>query len=116
VLETTRRLRQTLGKPGRHRYQGQDNDGEREEQQQRGVQPALQPASEQELAQRPRGNGQDRAEKDGGGEGSQHRQNANNQTCEEQEQKGVFKELRGAGRGGGARLRLPRWKSICHCH
>ena len=73
VLETARPLRQTLGEAGRHRQQGQDNDGEREEQQQRGVEPALQPASEQEIAQRPRGNGQDRAEQDCGGEGSQHR-------------------------------------------
>ena len=104
VLQATRPLRQTLAEAGRHCQQGQDNDSEREQQQQRRRQSALQPASEQEIAQRPRGNGQDRAEQDRGGEGSQHRQNAEKQTCEEQEQDGALEELRGAGRGGDTRL------------
>ena len=93
---------------GRHCQQGQDNDGEREQQQQRRRQSALQPTSEQEIAQRPRGNGQDRAEQDRGGEGSQHRQNAKKQTCEEQEQNGALEELRGADRG---RRHAPRLSS-----
>ena len=105
VLHTSRPLRQTIAEAGRHCQQGQDNDSEREQQQQRRRQSALQPMPEQEIAQRPRGNGQDRAEQDRGGEGSQHRQNADEQTCEEQEQNGALEELPGAGsRRGGMRL------------
>jgi len=105
-----------LGEARRHGHQGQGDQSEREEQQQRRRQPALEPASEQEFAQRPRGNGQDRAEQDRGGEGQQHRQNAEKQTAEEQEQDGVFKELRGAGRCGIARCALRRREFICHGH
>jgi len=57
-----RPLRQLLGETGRHRHHRQCNEGEREEQQQCRRQPALQPTSEQKIAQRPPGNGQDRPE------------------------------------------------------
>jgi len=75
-----RPLRQLLGETGRHRHHRQCNEGEREEQQQCRRQPALQPTSEQKIAQRPPGNGQDRPEQDCRGEGQQHRQDANKQT------------------------------------
>jgi len=101
-------LRQTLAEARRQYYQRQDYDGEREHQQQRCHQPAPQPASEQGLAQRPRGNSQDRAEQDPRGEGSEHRQNAKKQTCEEQEQEGALEELCGASRGRGTRSLLQR--------
>ena len=59
---------------------------------------------EHEIAQRPCGNGQNRAEQDCGGEGSQHRQNSDKQTREEQEQNDSLKELPGASRRGGMHL------------
>jgi len=104
-----------LGEAGRHRHQRQGNDGEREEQQQCRRQSALQPASEQEIAQRPCGNGEARAEQDRCGEGQQHRQNAEKQTCEEQKQDGALEELRSTGRGGGTPRAFQRWEFICHC-
>jgi len=105
-----------FGKAGRHRHQRQDNEGEREEQQQCGREAAVQPASEQEIAQRPRGNGQARAEQDCRGEGQQHRQDAKKQTPEKQEQDGALEELRGTGRGGRMRRAFCRWEFIRHCH
>jgi hypothetical protein len=104
VPQATRPLSQTLAEARRQCHQRQDHNGQREHQQQRRHQPAPQPASEQGFAQRPRRNRQDRAEQDPRAEGSQHCQNAKKQTCEEKEQEGALKELRGFRRGGGTPL------------
>src|SRR5262249_4742350 len=72
------------------------------------------PASEQELTQRPCGNGQNRAEQDRGGERSQYRQYSNKQTCEQQKQNDALEKLRGADRGDGRRLLVQQWDSIRH--
>ena len=66
---------------------------------------------EQEIAQRPGGNGQDRTEQDGGGERSQHRKDADNQTCEQQEQNGALEELSDAARPGDLR-RVPQGREF----
>ena len=56
-----------------------------------------QAAPKQEITHRPCGDGQDCAKQNRGGEWPQHRQNANDQSPEEQEDNGAFKELGRAG-------------------